>query len=166
MNLKVVAIVLMTAIFSAASPAFAQEQGKREALAAELIELARLDQIMEQLRAGMVAGMQASMQRAIEEGRIDASGDKLQKVSTALDEELEATFAQMLPLAKDLMTSFYAERMTEAELGELVAMYQRPVIDKMYELAPELNRQMLAIAIAQQKDSEARLLKRLQELKE
>jgi hypothetical protein len=121
---------------------------------------------MEQLKLGMVAGMQASMQRAIEEGRIDASGDRFQKVTTALEEELEATFSQMLPLAEDLMASFYAERMTEEELSELVAIYQRPVIDKMYELAPELNQQMLAIAIAQQKDSEARLLKRLQELEE
>lgn len=166
MNLRAFSIILLTAGFSAAPAAFSQEETSREALAARFIELARLDQIIEQFKGGLAAGMQASLQRAIQEGRVDASGGRLQAVTTIVEEELETTLDEMMPEAASVMTSFYAERMTEDELAELVEIYQRPVIDKMYEIAPDLNQQILAVAIAHQKDSEARLRQRLEAIEE
>lgn len=145
-------------------PAAAEERS-REALAARLIELARLDQLTEQFKGALRSGMQTTLGQMGGPGEAEMSDQDLEQLGTIVEEEFARGMNEMLPELSAVMVDFYAERLTADELSQLVAMYELPVVDKLYDLAPEISQRSVEIALKYQKRMGERLTERLRDFR-
>ena len=90
MKRLVQSMLIMACLFSVLRPPLADEHESVEALASRLIELAHMDETMEQMLQAMLAELRNLADRAVEEGRSSATPEQLAEFEDIMREEMTA----------------------------------------------------------------------------
>lgn len=169
MRVGIIPFVLSIVVVLAAPSALAEDQR----LAERLVELTRFEQKIDGLRSSMLQGLRQDWMQRIEQQRqrltqeqVDHALDLLPKIEAIFKEEFDAFDDEIEPHLKKLAVSFYKEKLSVDELQELIAIFERPSMQKMLDLDPEAGQLGTELVLQHTGRLQQRLDRRLNELKQ
>ena len=155
-------LCLITMLLQAfASPIKADDDVR--SLAERLVELARLDQITEQMAQSFATNYKSVFRNQMKENSPDISDEHLDAIIQIMDEELVFAMAEVAEPMGEFLIDFYMDNYTRDEISTMVEMYSSPLMQKNFDLMPKMMQEASEFGVPIQNEMMARLTRRLQE---